>query len=75
MESFAFTFLRYALLCLLFAGCNLFQDEEVDEDLVDVTYFVPVYETTAQLAQRWYWPAKDCTGRENFNLPTLHFYQ
>ena len=52
MESFAFTFLRYALLCLLFAGCNLFQDEEVDEDLVEVTYFVPVYETTAQLAQK-----------------------
>ena len=35
-----------------FVGCNLFQDEEVDEDLVDVTYFVPVYETTAQLAQK-----------------------
>ena len=52
MKSFAFTILRYVLLCLLIVGCNLFQDEEVDENLVDVTYFVPVYETTAQLAQK-----------------------
>ena len=40
------------LLMLIFTGCELFKDEVIDEDLVEVTYFVPVYETTAQLAQK-----------------------
>ena len=63
MKFFAFSKVPFFLLSLLFMGCNLFQDEEVvDEDLVDVTYFVPVYETTAQLAQKVSIdPAKDYT--------------
>ena len=41
------------LVALFFLGCNLFKDEVIDDtELVDVTYFVPVYETTDQLAQK-----------------------
>ena len=52
MKLFSLSAFRYLLLCLLFVSCSLFQDEEVDENLVEVTYFVPVYETTTQLAQK-----------------------
>jgi hypothetical protein len=41
------------LVALFFLGCNLFKDEVIDDtELVDVTYFVAVYETTDQLAQK-----------------------
>ena len=41
------------LVALFFLGCNLFKDEVIDDtELVDVTYFVPVYETTDKLAQK-----------------------
>lgn len=39
--------------CLLLASCSLFKDEIIDErEMVDVAYFVPQYETTAQLAAK-----------------------
>jgi len=50
-----FSTLLYILVfsCPIFLGCNLFKDEVIDDtELVDVTYFVPVYETTDQLAQK-----------------------
>ena len=48
-------FLKISCLsfCLLLASCSLFKDEIVDDrELVDVAYFVPQYETTAQLAAK-----------------------
>ena len=50
-----FSTLLYILVfsCPIFLGCNLFKDEVIDDtELVDVTYFVPVYETTDKLAQK-----------------------
>lgn len=42
-----------ALLAFLFWNCSpLSQNNNEDEDLVDVAYFVPVYETTSQLTAR-----------------------
>ena len=53
MKSYTLSFLQLFLFSLLFSSCSLFEKEEiVEEDLVDVTYFVPVYETTNQLAQK-----------------------
>ena len=53
MKSYTLSFLQLFLFSLLFSSCSLFEKEEiVEEDLVDVTYFVPVYETTDQLAQK-----------------------
>ena len=53
MKFYTLSFLQLFLFCLLFSSCSLFEKEEiVEEDLVDVTYFVPVYETTDQLAQK-----------------------
>jgi len=53
MKSFSLSLIYLFLISLLFSGCNLFKDEVIDDsDLVDVTYFVPVYETTSQLAQK-----------------------
>ena len=48
-------FLKISCLsfCLLLASCSLFRDEIVDDrEMVDVAYFVPQYETTAQLAAK-----------------------
>ena len=48
-------FLKISVLgfCLLLASCSLFKDEIIDErEMVDVAYFVPQYETTAQLAAK-----------------------
>lgn len=53
MKFYTLSFLQLFLFSLLFSSCSLFEkDEIVEEDLVDVTYFVPVYETTDQLAQK-----------------------
>ena len=53
MKFYTLSFLQLFLFSLLFSSCSLFEKEEiVEEDLVDVTYFVPVYETTDQLAQK-----------------------
>ena len=53
MKFYTLSFLQLFLFSLLFSSCSLFEKEEiVEEDLVDVTYFVPVYETTNQLAQK-----------------------
>ena len=53
MKSYTLSFLQLFLFSLLFSSCSLFEKEDiVEEDLVDVTYFVPVYETTNQLAQK-----------------------
>ena len=53
MKFYTLSFLQLFLFCLLFSSCSMFEKEEiVEEDLVDVTYFVPVYETTDQLAQK-----------------------
>lgn len=53
MKSYTLSLLQLFLFSLLFSSCSLFEKEEVvEEDLVDVTYFVPVYETTNQLAQK-----------------------
>ena len=48
-------FLKISCLnfCLLLVSCSLFKDEIVDDrEMVDVAYFVPQYETTAQLAAK-----------------------
>ena len=48
-------FLKISVLgfCLLLASCSLFKDEIIDDrEMVDVAYFVPQYETTAQLAAK-----------------------
>ena len=50
-----FDFLKISVLgfCLLLASCSLFKDEIIDDrEMVDVAYFVPQYETTAQLAAK-----------------------
>ena len=50
-----FDFLKISVLgfCLLLGSCSLFKDEIiVDREMVDVAYFVPKYETTAQLAAK-----------------------
>ncbi len=52
MKTQLSSLLNIFLFVLIFTGCELFNDEVVDDDLVDVTYFVPIYETTAQLAQK-----------------------
>ena len=53
MKSPFLTFLFSFIFSLFIISCNLFKDEVIpDDDLVDVTYFVPVYETTSQLAQK-----------------------
>lgn len=50
-----FDFLKISVLgfCLLLASCSLFKDEIIDDrEMVEVAYFVPQYETTAQLAAK-----------------------
>ena len=40
-------------LCLILASCSLFKDEIIDDrEMVNVAYFLPQYETTAQLAAK-----------------------
>jgi len=53
MKLFSLSFLRLFLVGLLFSSCIIFHEEVIDdEDLVDVTYILPVYETTSQLVQK-----------------------
>jgi hypothetical protein len=50
-----FDFLKISVLgfCLLLVSCSLFKDEIIDDrEMVEVAYFVPQYETTAQLAAK-----------------------
>ena len=50
-----FDFLKISVLgfCLLLTSCSLFKDEIIDDrEMVEVAYFVPQYETTAQLAAK-----------------------
>ena len=45
MKLFSLSFLRLFLVGLLFSSCIIFHEEVIDdEDLVDVTYILPVYE-------------------------------
>ncbi|MCH1418307.1 MAG: hypothetical protein L7U68_07145 [Flavobacteriaceae bacterium] len=53
MKRFDFLMIRVLGFCLLLASCSLFKDEIIDDrEMVEVAYFVPQYETTAQLAAK-----------------------
>jgi hypothetical protein len=53
MKRFDFLKIISLSLCLILASCSLFKDEIIDDrEMVNVAYFLPQYETTAQLAAK-----------------------